>query len=47
MAKRNIPEDILACAAGLTTAYKVVNHHQSFNTFECNITFNSKLQYPD
>jgi thioredoxin-related protein len=26
--KENTPEDILVCAAELTTAYKVVNHHQ-------------------
>ena len=28
MVKENTPEVILVCAAELTTAYKVVNHHQ-------------------
>lgn len=38
MIKENTPEDILVCAAELKTAYKVVNHHQSFNSldfYEC------------
>ncbi|KAF0685300.1 protein FAM200B-like, partial [Aphis craccivora] len=46
MVKENTPEDILVCAAELTTAYKVVNHHQSFNSLDCNTKLNSKL-YPD
>lgn len=33
MIKQNTTEDILICAAELTTAYKVVKHHQSFSSF--------------
>lgn len=35
MVKENTPEEILVCAAELTTAYKVINHHQSFNSLDC------------
>jgi len=40
MVKENTPKDILVCAAELTTAYKVVNHHQSFNSLDCNAKLN-------
>lgn len=46
MVKENTQEDILVCAAELTTAYKVVNHHQSFNSLDCNTKLNATL-YPD
>jgi len=34
MVKENIPEYILLCAAELSTAYKVFNHHQSFSLLD-------------
>lgn len=46
MVRENTPEDALVCAAELTTAYKVINHHQSFNSLDCNTKLNATL-YPD
>ncbi|CAG5005597.1 unnamed protein product [Parnassius apollo] len=39
-------EDMLICAAELTTAYKVVKHHQSFSSLDCTTKLNA-VMYPD
>lgn len=46
MVKQDSKEDILICAAELTTAYKIVNHHQSFSSLDCTTKLNS-IMYPD
>lgn len=46
MIKPDTPEDELVCAAELTTAFKVVNHHQSFSSLDCTTKL-SALMYPD
>jgi len=46
MVKQNTPEDVLVCAAELTTVYKIINHHQSFNSLDCGTKLNGIL-YPD
>ncbi|CAG4930800.1 unnamed protein product [Parnassius apollo] len=37
---------MLICAAELTTAYKVVKHHQSFSSLDCTTKLNA-VMYPD
>ncbi|XP_044757446.1 uncharacterized protein LOC123315687 [Coccinella septempunctata] len=46
MIKQNSTEDTLICAAELTTAYKVVKHHQSFSSIDCSTKLNA-IMYPD
>lgn len=46
MVKQSTPEDTLIRAAELTTAYRVVMHHQSFNSLDCTTKLNA-VMYPD
>ncbi|KAK5648366.1 hypothetical protein RI129_003258 [Pyrocoelia pectoralis] len=46
MVKQNSMEDTLISAAELTTAYKVVKHHQSFSSLDCTTKLNA-VMYPD
>lgn len=46
MIKQDTPEDILIRSAELTTAYRVVKHHESFNSLDCTTKLNSVI-YPD
>lgn len=46
MIKQDTPEDILKRSAELTTAYRVVKHHESFNSLDCTTKLNS-VMYPD
>lgn len=46
MIKEDTQEELLIAAAELTTAYKVVKHHQSFNSLDCNVKLNA-IMYPD
>lgn len=41
MVTENTPEDILVCAADLITAYKIINHHHSYNSLDCITKLNS------
>jgi len=46
MIKQDTQEDLLITATELTTAYKVVKHHQSFSSIDCIVKLNATL-YPD
>ena len=46
MIKEDTKEDLLISAAELTTAYKVVKHHQSFSSLDCIVKLNATM-YPD
>ncbi|KAH9632985.1 hypothetical protein HF086_000345 [Spodoptera exigua] len=46
MTKEDTQEDLLISAAELTTAYKVVKHHQSFSSLDCIVKLNATM-YPD
>lgn len=46
MIQKDSKEEILIAAAELTMAYKVVRHHQSFNSLDCTTKLNA-LMYAD
>ena len=46
MIKEDTQEELLVAAAELTTAYKVVKHHQSFSSLDCTVKLNATM-YPD
>lgn len=46
MIKQDTQEELLITAAELTTAYKVVKHHQSFSSLDCIVKLNA-MMYSD
>lgn len=46
MIKEDTKEELLIAAAELTTAYKVIKHHQSFSSLDCIVKLNATM-YPD
>ena len=46
MIKEDTQEELLIAAAELTTAYKVVKHHQYFSSLDCTVKLNATM-YPD
>jgi len=46
MIKQDTQEELLITAAKLTTAYKVVQHHQYFSSLDCIVKLNATM-YPD